>query len=157
MTVNSMGLVQRKWRRESVLPDLTGDSKAYGRVAGLARDARACGTRLPTCLRWWAPALRPGSGAIALRRSRSPPYNSGSIRAAADEVAVAVGAPLFRLFVLAPLADLPVLIDMGGLPSLLRREPPQRDRKRKQRRAGKPGHDVERGETRTGRIREAAP
>ena len=76
--------------------------------------------------------------------SRSAPGNADHLGAPCmkdqhprrgGEVAVAVRAPLFRLLVLAPLADLPVFIDMGGGPSLLRREAAERDRKRKQRRA----------------------
>src|SRR5262245_1464185 len=52
-----------------------------------------------------------------------------------SEVAPAVLAPLFSLLILAPLADLPILIDMCRFPGLLRREALERDSKGKQCRA----------------------
>ena len=56
------------------------------------------------------------------------------------------GPPCGSLRILPPLADLPIFVDMRGLPGLIWRKTPKRHGKRQQCRPSQRCHDVKRGE-----------
>src|SRR6266849_325560 len=58
----------------------------------------------------------------------------------------AKGAALERERIAAPLLEIPVLVDMGGLPCVLDTQPPAQHRERQQRRAGQRRHRMQRTE-----------
>src|SRR5262245_16136649 len=104
----------------------------------------------------WAP-VRETPSREGLADAESLPLRlrtqGGQNRSRGVEFLPAVGPALERLRIATPELHVPVLVDVGRSPGLIRREAAFGKRQREQRRAGQSGHDMERAEPpRTGDV-----